>query len=43
LEARVLALMALPFEDMHPKDLKAALNTIGAMEGATDLAVSYAS
>lgn len=43
LEARVTALMALPFEDMHARDLKAALNTIGAMEGATDLAVSYAS
>jgi len=43
LEARILALMALPFEEMHPKDLKAALNTIGAMEGATDLAASYAS
>jgi len=43
LEARILALTALPFEDMNAKDLKAALNTIGTMEGATDLAVSYAS
>lgn len=43
LEARILALMALPFEEMNPKDLKTALNTIGAMEGATDLAVSFAS
>lgn len=43
LEARVLALMALPFEDMKPTDLKTALNTIGAMDGSTDLARSYAS
>lgn len=43
LEARVRALMALPFEEMNAKDLKTALNTIGAMEGATDLAISYAS
>lgn len=43
LEARIRALMALPFEEMNPKDLKTALNTIGAMEGATDLAASYAS
>lgn len=42
LEMRVRALMALPFEDMNAKDLKAALNTIGALEGATDLAKSYA-
>jgi alkylation response protein AidB-like acyl-CoA dehydrogenase len=35
--------MALPFEEMNAADLKAALNTIGAMQGATDLAVSYAS
>jgi len=39
---RVLALMALPFEEMNPADLKAALNRIGAMEGATDLATSHA-
>lgn len=43
LEARIRALMSLPFEQMHAKDLKTALNTIGAMEGATDLAVSHAS
>jgi arsenate reductase len=43
LEARIRALMTLPFEEMNPKDLKTALNTIGAMEGATDLAASYAS
>ncbi|MEN0000030.1 MAG: arsenate reductase ArsC [Pseudomonadota bacterium] len=43
LEARVMALMALPFEDMNPADLKTALNTIGAMAGSTDLAKSYAS
>ncbi|MEL6921236.1 MAG: arsenate reductase ArsC [Pseudomonadota bacterium] len=42
LEARVMALMALPFEDMNPADLKTALNTIGAMSGATDLARSHA-
>ncbi|MEM1377531.1 MAG: arsenate reductase ArsC [Pseudomonadota bacterium] len=42
LEARVMALMALPFEDMKPADLKTALNTIGAMAGSTDLARSYA-
>ena len=43
LEMRIRALMTLPFEDMNAKDLKTALNTIGSMEGATDLAVSYAS
>lgn len=43
LEMRVRALMALPFEDMNAKDLKTALNTIGSLEGATDLAISYAS
>ncbi|WP_421852224.1 arsenate reductase ArsC [Oricola sp.] len=42
LEARILALMALPFEAMNPDDLKAALNTIGAMPGATDLAAAGA-
>ena len=42
LEARILALMALPFEEMHPGDLKAALATIGAMPGATDLAAAGA-
>ncbi|WP_223476964.1 arsenate reductase ArsC [Oricola indica] len=43
LEMRITALMALPFEEMNPKDLKVALNTIGRLEGATDLAISYAS
>ncbi|MEO0544581.1 MAG: arsenate reductase ArsC [Pseudomonadota bacterium] len=43
LEARVMALMALPFEDMNAVDLKTALNTIGAMQGSTELAQSYAS
>jgi len=43
LEMRIRALMALPFEDMNAKDLKTALNTIGTLEGATDLARSYAS
>ena len=43
LEMRIRALMALPFEDMNAKDLKTALNTIGSLEGATDLALSYAS
>ncbi|GAB4359772.1 MAG: arsenate reductase ArsC [Oricola sp.] len=43
LRARILALMALPFEEMNAADLKAALNTIGTMEGATDLALSRAS
>ncbi|TCD14245.1 arsenate reductase ArsC [Oricola cellulosilytica] len=42
LEARILALASLPFEEMQPQDLKAALNTIGAMSGATDLAASGA-
>ncbi|MEM0899727.1 MAG: arsenate reductase ArsC [Pseudomonadota bacterium] len=41
LEARVMALMALPFEDMNTKDLKVALNAIGSLEGATELARSY--
>jgi len=40
LEARIMALMALPFEDMNPGDLKHALNTIGAMDGATEMARS---
>lgn len=43
LEVRVIALMALPFEDMKPGDLKTALNTIGAMDGSTDLAKGFAS
>jgi arsenate reductase len=43
LEMRITALMALPLEEMNPKDLKVALNTIGRLEGATDLAISYAS
>lgn len=43
LEARVIALMALPFENMNPKDLKQALTMIGAMDGSTELAKSYAS
>ena len=43
LELRIRALMALPFEEMNAKDLKTALNTIGSLEGATDLAISYAS
>ena len=43
LEMRITALMALPFEEMNPKDLKVALNTIGRLEGATDLAIAYAS
>ncbi|MEL6435853.1 MAG: arsenate reductase ArsC [Pseudomonadota bacterium] len=43
LEARVMALMALPFEDMHATDLKTALNTIGAMYGSTELAKNHAS
>ena len=43
LEMRIRALMALPFEEMDAKDLKTALNTIGTLEGATDLARSYAS
>jgi len=42
LEMRITALMALPFEEMNPKDLKVALNTIGRLEGATDLAIAYA-
>ena len=43
LELRIRALMALPFEEMNAKDLKTALNTIGSLEGAKDLAISYAS
>jgi protein-tyrosine-phosphatase len=43
LEMRIRALMTLPFEDMNAQDLKTALNTIGSMEGATDLAASHAS
>lgn len=43
LEMRVRALMALPFEEMKPADIKTALNTIGRLEGATELAVSKAS
>ncbi len=43
LELRIRALMALPFEEMNAKDLKTALNTIGSLEGATDLSISYAS
>ena len=43
LEMRIRALMALPFEDMNAKDLKTALNMIGGLEGATDLAISHAS
>jgi protein-tyrosine-phosphatase len=38
LEARVRALVALPFETMAPADLKARLAVIGAMAGATDQA-----
>ncbi|MGB7432979.1 MAG: arsenate reductase ArsC [Ahrensia sp.] len=43
LEARVIALMALPFEEMNKADLKQALNTIGALEGSTEMAKSNAS
>lgn len=42
LELRVRALMALPFEEMNPADLKTALNTIGALEGATEMAAGNA-
>ena len=35
LDARVSALLALPFETMAPSDLRDALNRIGRMEGAT--------
>ena len=38
LEARALALAALPVEGMNPEDLSAALARIGALEGATDMA-----
>ena len=40
LEARALALAALPVEEMNTDDLKAALARIGTLEGATDLAIA---
>lgn len=42
LEARVRALCELPVESMNPQTLKQALNRIGGLEGATDLAKSRA-
>lgn len=42
LELRVKALCNLPVETMEPKALKTALNMIGAMDGATDLAKAHA-
>lgn len=39
IEMRVLALTALPVEDMNPPDLKAALAMIGKLDGATGLAL----
>lgn len=35
LDARIAALLALPFETMERAELKSALDTIGLMEGAT--------
>lgn len=35
LDARVAALLALPFETLARADLKSALDKIGLMEGAT--------
>lgn len=42
LEARIRALMDLPFEDMAPAELKTALDRIGTMDGATELAIARA-
>lgn len=42
LEARIGGLCELPVESMEPKALKRALNRIGGLEGATDLAKSHA-
>ena len=40
LEARMTALVALPVEEMQPADLQAAINRIGPLEGATDMALN---
>ncbi len=40
LEMRVMALVATPLEDMPPAERKAALDAIGKLDGATDMALN---